>query len=242
MHINNNIKSLRLQMAKHKFDAYIIPGSDPHQSEYVANHWKGREWISGFTGSAGNVVVTNNHAGLWTDSRYFIQAEKELKGSEMNLHKLQIPHAPEYMTWILENIKSGGRVGCDGMLFSVEQVQRMEKLFAEKNITLDYSKDLLQLAWKNRPALPTNEIFEHKVKYAGKSRTKKLDIIRVKMKNLGADYHFVSTLDDIAWIFNIRSSDVECNPVSIAYAVVGLKNAYLFIDKKKVPKNLQKQF
>ena len=242
MSINNNISALRQQMNKHNFDAYIIPGSDPHQSEYAADHWKARKWISGFTGSAGNVVVTNDHAGLWTDSRYFIQAAKELKGTKMKLHKLKVAHTSEYIAWILENVKSGGKVGCDGMLFSVGQIQQLEKLFKEKNIKLDYSKDLLMEAWENRPALPTNEIFEHKVKYAGKSRAKKIEIIRAKMKFQGADYHFVSTLDDVAWIFNIRSSDVECNPVSIAYSVIGSKNAYLFIDKKKVPMRLRKEF
>jgi len=242
MQINNNISALQQLLTKNKLDAYIIPGSDPHQSEYAADHWKGREWISGFTGSAGNVVITKNHAGLWTDSRYFIQAEKELKGTKMKLHKLKIPHTPEYMTWILENVKEGGRVGCDGILFSVGQIQRMEKVFAQKKIKLVYSKDLLSTIWKNRPALPTNEVFEHKVKYAGKSRSKKLDEIRAKMIDQNADYHFVSTLDDIAWTFNIRSSDVECNPVTIAYAVIGLKNAYLFIDKNKVPMKLRKEF
>ncbi len=240
--MNNNISALRKQITKNKFDAYIIPGSDPHQSEYVADHWKGRSWISGFTGSAGNVVVTKNHAGLWTDSRYFIQAEKELKGTQMKLHKLKIPHTPEYMTWILENVKKGGTVGCDGMLFSVGQINMMKKLFVQKNIKLNYSKDLLKSSWENRPALPTNEIFEHKVKFAGKSRIKKLDTIRDKMETEGVDFHFISTLDDIAWTFNIRSSDVECNPVSIAYAIIGMKKAYLFIDKNKVPTSLKKEF
>lgn len=242
MSVNNNISALRQQMAKNKFDAYIIPGSDPHQSEYAADHWKARKWISGFTGSAGNVVVTNDHAGLWSDSRYFIQAAKELKGTKMKLHKLKVAHTSEFIAWILENVKSGGKIGCDGMLFSVGQIQRMEKIFKENNIKLDYSKDLLTEAWGNRPTLPTNEIFEHKVKYAGKSRSKKLETIRAEMKSQNADYHFVSTLDDIAWIFNIRSSDVECNPVSIAYAVIGLRYAYLFIDKKKVPMRLRKEF
>ncbi|HFB99300.1 MAG TPA: M24 family metallopeptidase, partial [Phaeodactylibacter sp.] len=242
MGINRNITALQEQMKKQKLDAYIIPGSDPHQSEYVADYWKGRKWISGFTGSAGNVVITENHAGLWTDSRYFLQAAQELKGSKMKLHKLKVAHTPEYLSWILENVKSGGRVGCDGMLFSAGQIQKMERLFATKNIRLDYSKDLLQVVWGNRPPLPTNEIFEHKVKYTGKSRAKKIKTIRAEMKKLGASHHFISTLDDIAWIFNIRSSDVECNPVSIAYAIIGQTNSYLFIDKKKVPMRLQKQF
>jgi len=172
MSVNKNTSALRQQMNKHKFDAYIIPGSDPHQSEYAADHWKARKWISGFTGSAGNVVVTNDHSGLWTDSRYFIQAAKELKGTKMKLHKLKVAHTSEYISWILENVKSGGKVGCDGMLISVRQIQQMETIFKKNNINLDYSKDLLTEDWTDRPPLPTNEIFERKVKYAGESRAK----------------------------------------------------------------------
>ncbi|MEM6963133.1 MAG: aminopeptidase P family protein [Bacteroidota bacterium] len=240
MSINNNINALRDQLFQHQLDAFVIPGSDPHQSEYVADHWKGRQWISGFTGSAGNVVVTPSHAGLWTDSRYFIQAARELKGTPMKLHQLKIPHTPEYINWILENVKEGGTVGCDGALFSVGQIRRMEKVLSIKSITVDYSKDLLSPIWKNRKPLPANEIFEHRVKFAGKNRATKIEMIRSKMKAYSADYHLVSTLDDIAWIFNIRSSDVESNPVSIAYAVIGLKKAYLFADKKKVSPKLQR--
>ena len=242
MSINDRITVLRKQMKKEKLDAWIIPGSDPHQSEYVADYWKGREWISGFTGSAGNIVITQKHAGLWTDSRYFIQAEKELKQSEMELHKLQVAHTSEYIDWLEDNLKKGSRVGCDGMLFSASQIKVLKKTFEPLGIKFIYSKDILGAVWEDRRALPTNKIFEHKVKYAGKSRVKKLAEIQKVMKSKNVDHHLVATLDDIAWIFNIRSSDVECNPVTIAYAIISHQKAYLFIDEKKVTASLRKQF
>ena len=242
MSINDRINALRQQMQKNKLDAWIIPGSDPHQSEYVADHWKGREWISGFTGSAGNIVITKKHAGLWTDSRYFIQAEKELKGSKMKLHKLKVAHTSEYIDWLKNNLKKGDKIGCDGMLFSLSQVRRLKMTFEPLGIKIIYSKDILKPVWKNRPALPSDKIFEHKVKYAGKSRAKKIAEIRRAMKEKNVDHHLVATLDDIAWIFNIRSSDVECNPVAIAYAIISHRKSYLFIEAEKVPTNLRKQF
>lgn len=242
MNINQRIVSLRQEMKKKNVDAFLIPSSDPHQSEYVAAHWQARKWISGFTGSAGIVVVTDNHAGLWTDSRYFLQAEDELTDSDLVLQKQKIPHAPEHLAWLKENLPAGSVVGCDGKLFSIDQIRNLEKSFEEKDIALDYNQDLISPIWNERPPLPDNLIFEHQLKFAGKSRQKKLNEIRGIMKQKNANYHLVTTLDDIAWIFNIRSNDVECNPVSIAFAVVGLEQAFLFIDEVKIPGDLRKKF
>jgi Xaa-Pro aminopeptidase len=242
MNIDQRIEAIRLEMKKKELDAYLIPSSDPHQSEYVAAHWQSRKWISGFTGSAGIAIITDDHAGLWTDSRYFLQAEDELANSEMILHKQKIPHAPEHITWLQENLAEGSVVGCDGMLFSLSQIHHLEKNFEEKNIALDFNQDLINETWKDRPALPKNIIFEHDISFAGKSRLDKLNTIREVMRQKNANYHLVTTLDDIAWIFNIRSNDVECNPVTIAYAIIGLEDAYLFIDEEKVPPSLQTQF
>ena len=242
MNIDQRIEAIRLEMKKKELDAYLIPSSDPHQSEYVAAHWQSRKWISGFTGSAGIAIITEDHAGLWTDSRYFLQAENELAGSEMSLHKQKIPHAPEHISWLQENLSEGSVVGCDGMLFSLSQIHHLEKSFEEKNIALDFNQDLINATWKDRPALPKNIIFEHDISFAGKSRLDKLNDIREVMRQKNANYHLVTTLDDIAWIFNIRSNDVECNPVTIAYTIVGLEDAYLFIDEDKVPSSLQTQF
>ena len=227
MNINLRIAALRQEMKKKELDAFLIPSSDPHQSEYVAPHWQSRKWISGFTGSAGIAVITDNHAGLWTDSRYFLQAEEELAGSEMILQKQKIPHAPEHLSWLKDNLPTGSVVGCDGMMFSINQIRHLEKTFDEKDIALDYNQDIIGLIWQDRPALPDNIIFEHEVKYAGKSRKDKLDDIRRIMNQKDANYHLITTLDDLAWTFNIRSNDVECNPVTIAYAVICLQKAFL---------------
>ncbi len=241
MDINSRISALRQQMQAQKLDAYVIPSSDPHQSEYVAEHWKSRSWISGFTGSAGLVVVTHTHAGVWTDSRYFLQAEEELANSEMVLHKQGIPHAPEHIQWLKDNVPSNGKVGCDGMLFAVSQIRSMANSFYEKKIDIDTNQDLIPAIWADRPPLPNNQIFEHDTKFAGKSRTEKLTEIRVEMTKSEADFHLVSTLDDIAWIFNVRSNDVECNPVTIAYAIIGHETAYLFIAAEKVGEDLKEK-
>lgn len=238
MHTNQRIAALRNLMKEKEIDVFLIPGNDPHQSEYVASHWQARNWISGFTGSAGIVVITQDFAGLWTDSRYFLQAESELADSEMVLQKLKVAHTPEHISWIKANIPAGSVAGCDGTMFSVSQIEYIEKSFAEKEIALDHYQDLISLIWKDRPPLPGNLIFEHATKFAGKSRGEKLDDVRKIMIQKNVHYHLITALDDIAWTFNIRSNDVECNPVAIAYEMVGLEEAFLFIDKNKVPQKL----
>ncbi|MBK7870060.1 MAG: aminopeptidase P family N-terminal domain-containing protein [Saprospiraceae bacterium] len=170
MTINEKISRLRQAMQAQGIDAYLIPSSDPHQSEYLPDHWKTRQWISGFTGSAGLVIVTQNHAGLWTDSRYFLQAETELKDTAIELHKQIVPHAPEHVTWLQENLKPGATLGLDGSLFSVGQNPLLEKHLHSKQIKLDYNIDLIDAIWLDRPALPTGTIFEFDEQFAGESR------------------------------------------------------------------------
>ncbi len=238
MSINDRISSLRKSMAEHSIDAYIIPSTDPHQSEYVATHWKGREWISGFTGSAGLAVVTRDHAGVWTDSRYFIQAEEELASSEFTLHKVIKQGAPMHEVWLAETLPAGSTVAIDASLFSVSQVKGLRLRLQKNDIELHDSIDLLQQAWQDRPSLPIEAIFEHELVYAGESRADKLSRVRDKMKEAKADQYFISTLDDIAWLFNIRGKDVACNPVAIAYAIVTMDDAHLFIDQQKVSESL----
>lgn len=242
MNINQRLSALRQQMQREHIDAYIIPSSDPHQGEYVATHWLSRAWISGFTGSTGTAIITMDHAGIWTDSRYFIQAEKELQSSDFVLHKLTIPHTPEHLDWLVNNLASGSTVGFDGALFSLGQVRQMTKLFYTKKLNINSNSDLVQKAWTDRPALPNNRIFELDLKYAGQSRQIKLKAIRDKILQQKCSHHLVTTLDDIAWIFNIRSNDVDCNPVSIAYAVIHLNSAILYIDAKKVAPELIEKF
>ncbi|MEM6321486.1 MAG: aminopeptidase P family protein [Bacteroidota bacterium] len=236
--INNRIQRLRKAMQQHQLDAYIVPSSDAHQSEYVNAHWKSRAWISGFTGSAGLVIITQNHAGLWTDSRYFLQAETELADSEMVLHRQGVPHAPEHNTWLRDNLPAGATIGIDGQVFSLGQLQRMKQVIGSKNVTIDTSHDLFKTIWEDRPSLPLAPILEHDVQYAGQSRIDKIATIRKKMQSKGVAYHLVTTLDDIAWIFNIRGTDVDFNPLALAYAVIGLKDTWLFIAPQKVPTEL----
>lgn len=234
MKTNNKFNQFRLAMKVQAVEAYIVPSSDPHQSEYVAAHWKARAWISGFTGSAGTAVITAKAAGVWTDSRYFIQAEQELEGSEVELHKVYNQGSPQFLDWIIENLEEGDTVGCDGSLFSKNQINRYEKSLKSNGIFLNANLDLIDQVWNDRPALPEGPIFELSIDYCGESRSEKLSRIRSEMKKTNAELHLVSTLDDIAWIFNIRGSDVTYNPVAVAYAVIEEETALLFIDTRKV--------
>lgn len=241
MTIPQRLSTLRAAMIDNGLDAYIIPSNDAHQSEYVAEHWNIREWISGFTGSAGLVVVTASHAGLWTDSRYFLQADKELKDTGISLHKPEDRFAPEYVQWLVDHLPAGSTVGMDGDLCTIDQRKRYQMILAKNEITLDLSHDLFDLVWSDRPAIPSGQIFAHELIYAGKSRSAKLSDIRAQMTELGVQYHLVTTLDDIAWLFNIRGSDVDFNPVAICYGLIGIDGATLFINSEKVPKDLSSQ-
>ncbi|HFA51241.1 MAG TPA: aminopeptidase P family protein [Bacteroidetes bacterium] len=239
MTISEKLSALRANMKARGIDAYIVPSGDPHQSEYMADHWKSREWISGFTGSAGTVIVTAGHAGLWTDSRYFIQAAEQLKGSGIELHKLKIPHTAQHRDWLKGHLPEGSKIGFDGRVFSVGKVRSLAKFFYGKKFVFDTETDLIGGIWKDRPPLPKEPVFELPVKYAGLNRKAKLKQVRAKMD--GASHYLISTLDDIAWLFNLRGRDVECNPVFYAYAVVGEKKVWLFTETKKVSGKLKKK-
>lgn len=236
--INDRISSLRNEMKKQQIDAYIIPSSDEHQSEYVTDRSKTRAWISGFDGSAGTAVVTSGHAGLWTDSRYFLQAEEQLAKNEFQLHKIIKQGTPEFIVWLCENLPSTSVVGCDGMLFSKSQIERYKKLLAKANITLNPSIDLIDAIWKNRPALPSAKIYEHDESYTGESRKTRLDMLREKFGS-EADGYLITALDDIAWLFNLRGADVESNPVFLSYAIIQKNDATLFVEASKIPTEIQ---
>lgn len=237
--INERLAALRSQLSQHGLDAWIEPTGDPHQSEYVADHWKAREWLSGFSGSSGTLIVTPGHAGLWTDSRYFLQAEAQLKGSEVVLQKQVVPHAPEHINWLCDNLKPGSVVGCNGSLFSVSQIRQLAKAFHKAGLELNTQHDPVGAIWTDRPALPEHPVYEHDLRYAGKSRAEKLKAIREQMTKLKVGFHLVCTLDDIAWTLNIRGADVAYNPVCISYLVIDMKTAHLFINRQKVPHDLR---
>jgi Xaa-Pro aminopeptidase len=238
--VNDRLNALRKEMAKANIDAYLVPSQDPHQSEYVAEHWKARTWVSGFTGSAGIAVITQDYAGLWTDSRYFLQGEKELADSEFVLEKQTIPHTPQHLEWLEEKLSAGDTVGFDGQLFSVAQVEQLKRRLQPSGIQLSYEQDLIGNIWSHRPALPQDAVFEHDTKYAGKSRAQKIKEIRAKSGEV--DYYLATGLDDIAWALNIRGSDVESNPVAISYLLIGNQGVYLFIDEQKLPAVLKEKF
>lgn len=240
MKVDDKLTLIRKLMKEKNIDAYIIPTSDPHQSEYVPSYWKGREWISGFTGSAGTIVITMDEAGLWTDGRYFIQAEEQLNGSEINLFRMGEPKVPSINKWIKNKLKSCSKVGIDGKLFSYSQVKSMKKVFDDKEIMIDSKQDLISDIWNKRPSLPKEKVFIHDIKYSGKSTKEKLEIVREKMNKENVDYYIMSSLDDIAWIFNIRGRDILCNPVAISYAIVSMKSATLFIDNDKIDIEVRK--
>ena len=235
MSVNEKLKNLRAAMQEHGIDAYLIPSGDAHKSEYVANRWKTRAWLTGFTGSAGLAIVTQNHAGLWTDSRYFLQAETQLADSEFVLHKQGIPHAPEHLAWLRDNLESEDTAGVDGRQFSVGDIKSIQAKIKTKNADLVTDLDLIEEIWEDRPALPSEPIFAHSVDFAGRSRAEKLAEIREQMT---ADYYLVTALDEIAWAFNLRGRDVECNPVFYAFAVIGKEQTWLFTNIEKVTEEL----
>ncbi|MEL7597863.1 MAG: aminopeptidase P family N-terminal domain-containing protein, partial [Clostridiaceae bacterium] len=239
MLVDEKLKLLREEMKNKGIDAYIIPSSDAHQSEYVAEHWKSRAWISGFTGSAGIVVVTMEESGLWTDGRYFIQAEKQLEDSEIKLFKMKQPNVPTYIEWLQSTLIEGACVGFHSKVFPWAQVKELEKSFEQKEIRINGEFDLIDAIWKERPDIPVSEVYIHDTKYAGKSVKEKLDLVRVEMKKKGAQCYLLSSLDDIAWLFNIRGNDVKNNPVVISYALVLGEKAVLFVDDRKITEEVR---
>jgi len=241
MNTQEKLAELRKLMIEKEIDAYIIPPTDPHQSEYVPEHWKTREWFSGFTGSAGTVVVTQDFAGLWTDSRYFLQAEEQLNDSGIELVKLKIPHTPEYIDWISYKMPAGSTVGIDGKVFSQGLVTLMKKTFAEKSISIVCAYDLPGMIWQDRPAISTHKVYEHETRFAGKTREQKLDLVRKELTEREMDYQLITSLDEVAWLFNLRGTDVDYNPVFIAYALVGQNKAVLFINREKLSDRLDEK-
>ncbi len=239
MDVKKRIEKLRNLMKESKIDAYIIPSFDAHQSEYVAEYWKGRQWISGFTGSAGTFVITLDDAGLWTDGRYYIQAEKQLEGSGIKLFKMSDLGVPSYTEWLRSILKEGSTVGFDGSVFSVDLFKGMEKAFKSKNINIKIEKDLIDEIWEDRPEIPKKLVFLHGIKYAGKSRVEKLNKVRANMSTKGANYYLLTSLDDIAWLLNIRGNDVPNNPVVISNVLVGKDKCYLFVDGSKVTNDIR---
>ena len=242
MKVKDRVSKLRELMKEKNIDAYIIPSSDSHQSEYVGDYFKSREFISGFTGSAGTVIVTQEEAGLWTDGRYFIQAEAQLKGSTVKLFKMAQEGVPTTAEYLYDNIPKGGTLGFDGRVVSSKEGANLSEKLAEKDIKIEYEYDLIDMIWEDRPALSDSKAFLLDVKYTGESFSSKLARLREKMKQLSTTCHVITSLDDIAWLFNIRGGDVEFNPVVLSYAVVTLDKVYLFVDENKLNDEINSEF
>ena len=222
-------------MRREHLSAFIFPSTDPHQSEYVADHWKGREWISGFSGSAGTAVVTMNSAALWTDSRYFLAAEEQLKGTEYQLMKLKVEGTPTIAEWIGRECGPGAEVGVDGMVNSASFVKELiGDLRKQGGITVRTNLDPLALIWRARPAIPENKVEIYPMEYAGEAAHDKIARIRKGLREQHADGMLMSALDDIAWTLNLRGSDVHCNPVFVSYLLISSKDATLYINKVKL--------
>lgn len=231
--VNKRLENLRQQMTKYQLDAVIIPSTDPHQSEYVAKHWKVREYFTGFTGSAGVLVLNQNEAALWTDSRYFLQFEDECKDYNLNLHKQSIPHAPEHVQWLCNSLEEETVIGVDFFQFSKAQIDHIKEVSSSKNIELKNIPNLVDEIWKNRPALPSFPVDIHPLEYSGETTASKIKKVQNIIETAKADYYLFSSLDEIAWLFNIRSKDVDFTPLVTSYALVGLDNTIIFCDRNR---------
>ena len=240
MNINQRLEDLREVMRREHLAACIFPSTDPHQSEYVADHWKGREWISGFNGSAGTAVVTLHSAALWTDSRYFLAADEQLRGTEYQLMKLKIEGTPTIAEWIGRECGPGAEVAVDGMVNSTNFVKELiADLRKQGGITLRTNFDPLARIWRDRPAVPENPVEIYPLQYAGETAHEKIARIRKALREKHADGMLMAALDDIAWTLNLRGTDVHCNPVFVSYLLISSSDVTLYINKVKLPSEVQ---
>ena len=234
MTVKERIASLRETLKLMGLKAFIVPSTDPHMSEYVASHWEARQWISGFTGSAGTIVVTEKEAGLWTDSRYFLQASEQLQGTGIDLYKEKLPETPSIAEFLKSRLSKGDVVGIDGQVFSLSTAKAMRKELGEKDIELRSVADPFKSIWKDRPPNPQNPIFILPIQYAGEGCQEKVVRIRQQMEKDNIDVILITALDEIAWVLNLRGSDVHCNPVFISYLLISHRDVKLFIDERKL--------
>ena len=230
------LKELRSRMKAQNLDAYIVTGADAHGSGYVTDYWKTRAWLTGFTGSNGIAVITitPDEAGLWTDGRYFLQAEKELPGSGFTLFKMNEPDVPTYQAFLKDKLPKGGRIGFDGRTLPVQSFDTLKKQLKEKEASFTYTVDLVGEMWVDRPTPPVNPAFAHEIQFTGLTAQKKLALVREQMKEKELGGYILTALDDIAWLLNIRGSDVAFTPVVYAYAFITATVAHVFIEPEKI--------
>ncbi|MCX7077890.1 MAG: aminopeptidase P family N-terminal domain-containing protein, partial [Pseudomonas sp.] len=236
--VPQRLAQTRELMSQEGIHALLVPSADPHLSEYLPGYWQGRQWLSGFHGSVGTLIVTPDFAGVWADSRYWEQATKELKGSGIELVKLQ-PGQPGPLDWLAEQTPEGGVVAVDGAVMAVASARTLGSKLQERGARLRTDIDVLNEVWQDRPALPNQPIYQHLPPQATVSRGEKLAKLRERLKERGADWHFIATLDDIAWLFNLRGADVSFNPVFVSFALIGQQQATLFVALSKVDAQLR---
>ncbi|MCC9006521.1 aminopeptidase P family protein [Pseudomonas putida] len=236
--VPQRLAHVRQAMAAGGIDALLVPSADPHLSEYLPGYWQGRQWLSGFHGSVGTLVVTPAFAGLWVDSRYWEQADHELGGSGIELMKL-LPGKPGALEWLGDNVEPDGNVAVDGAVMALASARQLGERLKARGARLVTDKDLLAQVWEGRPALPANPVYQHLPPHATVSRAEKLAQLRQGIQAKGADWHFIATLDDIAWLFNLRGSDVSYNPVFLAFALISQQQAILFVGQDKVDAHLR---
>ncbi|WJD71941.1 aminopeptidase P family protein [Pseudomonas asiatica] len=236
--VPQRLAQVRQAMAAEGIDALLVPSADPHLSEYLPGYWQGRQWLSGFHGSVGTLVVTADFAGLWVDSRYWEQAEHELAGSGIELMKL-LPGKPGALEWLGDHVETNGSVAVDGAVMALASARQLGDRLKARGARLVTDKDLLGQVWEGRPALPGNPVYQHLPPHATVSRAEKLAQLRQSVQAKGADWHFIATLDDIAWLFNLRGSDVSYNPVFVAFALISQQQAILFVGQDKLDEHLR---
>ena len=237
--IHDRINSLRQSLAAQDLSAIIVPSADPHLSEYLPEYWQARLWLSGFTGSVGTLVVTADFAGLWTDSRYWVHAAEQLQGTGISLEKLA-PGQPNHIEWLASHLAEGDSVAVDGNVLSIAEQDKLLDAFDANDITLITERDLLIDIWSDRPALPTAKLYQHDAQFVAQSATEKLAAVRAGMAEAGATHHLLSSLDDIAWLTNLRGADVDYNPVFLAHMLISEDKATLFVDNNKVSSEIEK--
>lgn len=233
---------IRNNMKIQGIDMLIIPSNDPHLGEYIPDHWRIIRWLTGFSGSAATVVITDSFAGLWTDSRYFIQAAEQLKDSGYELILPKPFQVNDYVDWVVENAVSDTTIGFDGRLFSVAQVTRIKKMLSSEKITFMDTCDLISEIWIDRPPMPDSVAWDHAINFAGQDRSAKIEDVRKKMKDKGVDLHLLTSTEDIMWLLNIRGNDMTYSPLLVSFALVGEKQILLFVDDNKIPGALAKAF
>ncbi|HEX2920144.1 MAG TPA: aminopeptidase P family protein [Bacteroidales bacterium] len=242
MNYKERLALIRSALKNRKIDAFIIPNSDPHLGTNLVAHWRIIEWISGFTGSAGTLVITKDFYGLWTDSRYLIQAEYQLRGLGISVLNIAGSENQGWMEWLSKNLEKGNRIAIDGRIMSISQFKRLENLVNENNLTINFESDLISELWTDRPVLPDKKAFNHEVKYSGRDRLSKINEVRKEMHDSAIDYQLLASPDDIMWLLNIRGGDLEFSPLLLSFAILSDDQILLFADENKIPLSIAHEF